>query len=80
MNIQAVSSNASISVVAVALESEMRRRFTRIFDVSNATFDAIYALSSFLDPKYSASFDDDILSVIKIEIHNLVSAIRILCV
>ncbi len=52
--------------------AEMKERFAKILDVSHPEYDPIYAISTFFDPKYAFTLDDEQIEIAAAEIKRLV--------
>ncbi len=54
--------------MAKKLCAEIKDRFAKILDVSHPEYDPIYAISTFLDPKYSFTLDEEQIDIAVVEI------------
>ena len=55
------------------LSNEVRIRFARVLTVQSIDFDPIFALATFLDPRYSLLLDDEMLNMAKRELTSMVN-------
>jgi hypothetical protein len=60
------------------MSTEIKERFKKIRDVSHPEYNPIYAVSTFIDPKYAFTLDDEQIGIAIAEIKRMVCT-RIFC-
>lgn len=59
------------------LKANLDSRFSRVYTPAAINFDPIYALATYLDPRYTLLLDGDLLDLAKRELKLLVSSTNI---